>query len=558
MTKGTHVAAPQRRARGRRARTRGDRRGRRRRSRWPPRSPPPRRRRARRGVGAPSGPATFLGRSRRRGVVGPRTEPPPRHDVVEDPRVRGDRRHRGLRGPQLRDRRRSRRVLRLDPRALVPRRRVPDGLVPGQGRAPRVVVGDDPRGSAQPPCRLTAGINLVSCADWHRSFSVVLTHAFVQGDYLFKLVASGRDQAYVPLTVWSPSSRATYLIMNRTFTEEGWNAFGGYSYYQGVGPCTLGSPAYPVCNRARVVSFDRPYDTGDGVVGLPRRRVPARPLLRGARARRRLRHRRDGRRAPRASCRTTGSCSRSATTSPGPTPSGWVSSAPSAPASTSSSSAPPRCCATCASSPRRSARTDMRSTTATRARTRSTARGSAMEVTGNTWSSPPTDWSAEPFVGEVYSGYLEPGLSAGVRRRRRALLGLRGHGAARRLRAATRHRERHRPRRRVPGHAVEPDGPRALAHPAVQGVHEPGDLGPVHLLGHDLLHGPAGATPGSSTRATTTGSTRWATRVGAPRPCASAELQRITGNLLWRFGQGPAGLTRPSRSNLGGIAPLGS
>ena len=119
-------------------------------------------------------------------------------------------------------------------------------------------------GTTQPTCPLTPDINMVSCDNWSPSLNVSITSAFVPGDYLLKLVGSGGQQAYVPLTVWNPTSHATYLIMNRTFTEEGWNAYGGYSYYQGQGPCTLGSGSYPVCNRARVVSFDRPYDTGNG------------------------------------------------------------------------------------------------------------------------------------------------------------------------------------------------------------------------------------------------------------------------------------------------------
>jgi hypothetical protein len=48
--------------------------------------------------------------------------------------------------------------------------------------------------------------------------------------------------------------------MNRSLVLQGWNAFGGYSFYQGEGPCILHSGPYPVCNRARVVSFDRPAD----------------------------------------------------------------------------------------------------------------------------------------------------------------------------------------------------------------------------------------------------------------------------------------------------------
>jgi hypothetical protein len=47
--------------------------------------------------------------------------------------------------------------------------------------------------------------------------------------------------------------------MNRSMVEQGWNTFGGYDFYQGQGPCILDSNRYPPSNRARAVSFDRPY-----------------------------------------------------------------------------------------------------------------------------------------------------------------------------------------------------------------------------------------------------------------------------------------------------------
>lgn len=120
-------------------------------------------------------------------------------------------------------------------------------------------------GQVQPACPVTPGINMVSCANWHRSLTVRITKAFVQGDYLFKLTASHGQQSYVLLTVWDPTSTAAYLVVARSLTEQGWNTYGGYSYYQGQGPCTLGqTSSYPPCNRARVVSFDRPYASGTG------------------------------------------------------------------------------------------------------------------------------------------------------------------------------------------------------------------------------------------------------------------------------------------------------
>ncbi len=119
-------------------------------------------------------------------------------------------------------------------------------------------------GRIQPACLLTRSTNTVSCTNWSLSLDVSLTTAFVPGDYLFKLIGGTRAVSYVPLTIWDPHSTATYVVMNRSFVEQGWNTFGGFSFYQGVGPCILDTSTYPPCNRARAVSFDRPYDSGFG------------------------------------------------------------------------------------------------------------------------------------------------------------------------------------------------------------------------------------------------------------------------------------------------------
>lgn len=37
-------------------------------------------------------------------------------------------------------------------------------------------------------------------------------------------------------------------------------------------------------------------------------------------------------------------------------------------------------------------------------------KGSRLKVTANTWGSPPTNWPESDFVGEMYAGFLEPGL----------------------------------------------------------------------------------------------------------------------------------------------------
>ena len=119
------------------------------------------------------------------------------------------------------------------------------------------------RGKIQSACPVDVSTNMVSCANWTRSLTVTVTSAFVPGDYLIKLTSSDNSQSYVMLTVWQPDSHAAYLVMNRSMVEQGWNTFGGFDFYQGQGSCILDKSGYPPCNRARVVSFDRPY-VGDG------------------------------------------------------------------------------------------------------------------------------------------------------------------------------------------------------------------------------------------------------------------------------------------------------
>lgn len=113
-------------------------------------------------------------------------------------------------------------------------------------------------GEQQPPCPVEPATNMVSCDNWSPGMQVPITSAFVPGDYLFELVGSGGQRSYVPLTVWDPDSHATYLIKNDVLTWQAWNSYGGYDYY--VGPQQCAYPSYPLCTRARVVSFDRPYD----------------------------------------------------------------------------------------------------------------------------------------------------------------------------------------------------------------------------------------------------------------------------------------------------------
>jgi hypothetical protein len=116
-------------------------------------------------------------------------------------------------------------------------------------------------GRVQAACPVTSGTNTVEC-DWHPSLEVKLTSAWVQGQYLLKLVGSGGQQCYIPLTVWDPASTAAYVLMSGVLTDEAFNAYGDYDLYQGATPCA--PDVYPCSSRSRVVSFDRPDANGNG------------------------------------------------------------------------------------------------------------------------------------------------------------------------------------------------------------------------------------------------------------------------------------------------------
>lgn len=132
-----------------------------------------------------------------------------------------------------------------------------------QGLGGRRVWTSSPQpGRRQPACPVTAHINMVEC-HWSASVTFTVTSTWVQGEYLIKLVGSGGQQSYVPLTVSDPLSTAAFVVMDGSLTDEVFNSYGGYSLYQGATPCA--PDVYPCSSRSRVVSFDRPYaGSGDG------------------------------------------------------------------------------------------------------------------------------------------------------------------------------------------------------------------------------------------------------------------------------------------------------
>jgi hypothetical protein len=403
-------------------------------------------------------------------------------------------------------------------------------------------------GSRQPACTLRAKVNMVSCQSWRPSLTVAVTTAFVPGDYLFKLVGRGGQQSFVPLTVWDPASTATYLVKNDVFTWQAWNTYGGYDYYDGRGTCPPG--IYPLCSRARVVSFDRPYDHhGAGsflwleaplVRYLERRgldvtyvtdlTVAQHPQIASRhRALLSLGHdecwslpEREAAVAAKKHGTNFAFFAASAMLR-------HVRSAPSA------------------LGPDREL-VDYRDSRADPLYGKADPR----EITGNTWSDPPASWPETRFVGEDYNGFLEPGVHAAFTVSNPHNWAFRGAGVPRGA--------------RLPGviasdvDSLEPGlehpaNVQVLAHspvPTAQAQHVSSSGGVFYSDMTYYTDARSGAGVWDS------GTNNWIPALepsAAESPRVAAVVQRVTGNVLHLLGQGPAGTIRPSVPNWQHLSP---
>lgn len=125
-------------------------------------------------------------------------------------------------------------------------------------------------GERQPIPAPQGTTRLVECA-WRPAATIPVTADWVPGVYLLKLVGSGGEQQFVPFTVRDDASRAAFAILNAVTTWQAYNRWGGYSLYLGDAP---GGADF--ANRARVVSFDRPYtvEFGNGAGDLLGNELP--------------------------------------------------------------------------------------------------------------------------------------------------------------------------------------------------------------------------------------------------------------------------------------------
>jgi TAT (twin-arginine translocation) pathway signal sequence len=101
---------------------------------------------------------------------------------------------------------------------------------------------------------VSLGIGTVSCP-WSPTLSFTVDDTWPPGCYLLKLVGSGGEEQFVPLTVRDDTSLAAFVFQNSVTTWQAYNLYGGYSLYYGPN----GRGGQDFAHRSRAVSFDRPY-----------------------------------------------------------------------------------------------------------------------------------------------------------------------------------------------------------------------------------------------------------------------------------------------------------
>ena len=101
-------------------------------------------------------------------------------------------------------------------------------------------------------------------AGWSPSLTVATT-GWAPGDYLLLLRSAQGFERYIPLTVRSPATRGTVVLLNGVTTWQAYNLWGCCDLYEGPGG---------FAGRSRAVSFDRPYANGYGAGQYTFRELP--------------------------------------------------------------------------------------------------------------------------------------------------------------------------------------------------------------------------------------------------------------------------------------------
>ncbi len=123
-----------------------------------------------------------------------------------------------------------------------------------QGLGGRLVYQSDFVAAGPQAAPVVSPVGTVSCP-WSPTMTLGIDYSWPPGCYLLKLVGNTGVEQHVPLTIRDDGSTAAFVIQNSVTTWQAYNLYGGYSLY--YGPNGRGQQDF--ANRARAVSFDRPY-----------------------------------------------------------------------------------------------------------------------------------------------------------------------------------------------------------------------------------------------------------------------------------------------------------
>ncbi len=103
-----------------------------------------------------------------------------------------------------------------------------------QGLGGRLIMQTDfVAAKPQPAPVVTPGTSTVSCP-WTPTLTLNVTKDWLPGCYLLKLVGSGGEEQFVPLTIRDDASMASYVLQNSVTTWQAYNLWGNYSLYYGL------------------------------------------------------------------------------------------------------------------------------------------------------------------------------------------------------------------------------------------------------------------------------------------------------------------------------------
>ncbi|MBT2502874.1 N,N-dimethylformamidase beta subunit family domain-containing protein [Curtobacterium sp. ISL-83] len=183
--------------------------------------------------------------------------------------------------------------------------------------------------------------------------------------------------------------------------------------------------------------------------------------------------------------------------------------------------------------------------------------GNPWAVTGNTWASPPSSWNAAGFLGEAYSGYLEPDTpNAGMQVLEPSSWLFRGTGLVGGSVIPS-----------VIGSDIDHLAPAAASPANVEVLtHSPIPLSKAYTNqgawnGQTYSDGTY-TTEASGAGVFDSGDNIWVATLQPCAPgaasCPATVMRQMTGNVLSLFGKGPAGATEPSHGNRAAVLQAGS